>query len=167
MRSAVLCAALLASGFVLALPVRCLAPSAVAGDDKEDEKKKKEAERRKKEKERRENALKAIASSFSAKDTTNLLLQVPKDAKVSLTIGADSGDYAVDQAKGVLNKFFDDQQNVSVDLEEMKADGSDASFPLAVRRKGEKKEKKGKLRVTVGAADATPKYPLVKLTVDL
>jgi hypothetical protein len=166
-RSAALCAALLAAGLVVALPVRCMAPAAVAGDDKEDEKKKKEEERRKAEKEKREKTLRDVASSFSAKNSTDLLQRVPKDAKITLALGADNGDYAVDQAKGVLNKFFDDQQNISVDLKEMKADGNDASFPISVRRKGEKKEKKGKLRVTVGAADATPKYPLVKLAVDL
>ncbi len=164
MRVAALCAALVLAGLVVALPVRCLAPAAVAGDDKEEEQKRKE-ERRKKEKERREKALKDIAAEFEQKSETLLLVRVAKGSKLTLALGKDDGAYSVEQARGVLKKYFESKKSITVDLKEMKAEESVASFKVTVRGNGEEKGKTGKLYVTVGSAE--DKYPLVKLAVEL
>jgi hypothetical protein len=165
MRAAALCAALVFAGLAAALPVRCLAPAVVAGDDKEDEEKKRKEERRKREKEKREAAFKAIASEFEQKSETLLLNRVAKGSKLTLALGKDDGAYSAEQARGVLTKYFESMKTITVDLKEMKAEESVASFKVTVRRNGEEKGKTGKLYVTVGSA--ADKYPLVKLAVEL
>ena len=167
MRHIAFAAVLLCAGIVTLPVAGAFAPSAAAQGRDDD--RKKDDEKRKKEKERervkqRETALKAIGSAFAAKDIASLLARVPKDAKIQLTLGGDDGEYAVDQARGVLDKYFGKFERLSVEFKT--AEDDVGSFTMTLRRKGEDKELTRKLYVKIKGPDASGRVTLVALNVD-
>ena len=165
MRHIALAAVLLCAGIVTLPVAGPFAPSAAAQGRNED--RKKDDEKKRKERERikqRETALKAIGSAFAAKDIASLLARVPKDAKIRLTLGGDDGQYAVDQARGVLDKYFGKFERISVEFKTAVDDVG--SFTMTLRRKGEDKELTRKLYVEIKGPDASGRVSLVALNVD-
>jgi hypothetical protein len=160
----VLAAILFAGAFGAAPLGPAFAPSAAAQDKK---KKDKDDDKEKKKPTKLEKAISDLGASFGAKGAADLVAKVQKDAKLTLTLGRDDdGDFAADQARGVLDAWFADLQTLSVDITAMKVVDSAGSFPLTIRKRGERKSRTGTLYVTVGSATATPPYPLLKLAVD-
>lgn len=140
-------------------------PAASAKDDKAD--KQKELEKIK-----RENSLKKVANAFSVKDVAGLLGHVPSGQKISLAgIGADpAGDYSPEQARGVLDKYFEGIEQPNVDTTNDGKDGYEIKglvgrFPLSYRKKGENKRQKATLLINLGPLDATDRYTLAKLSI--
>lgn len=170
-----LVAAIALAGFV-AQASQPLAPDAAAQDKdkdkdkdgdrkkKDDEEEKRREEERKKRRLRREKALKAIAVSFGAEDPAGVLVNVGRNAKVRLTLGADDGDYSRDQARGILDKYFERMQSIDVDTSKMNAEENVASFPVKVRKNRDEKPRAGKLYVTVSKEGD---HALMKLVVEL
>ncbi len=129
------------------------APGPVArGDDKD-----------KREQARREEHLKRIGADFEAMNTPALVKRIPEGAKVTLGLGRTSGAYSADQARQVLDDYFDQFRSLTVTFS--KAESNVGSFDLVLRRKGEDRERKRNLLVTVGGADAKPPFPLVEISV--
>ena len=144
MRHIAFAATLLCAG-IFTLPVAgALTPAAAAQGKDED--RKKDEQRKKKERERikqREKALKEIGSAFAGKEISSLLARVPKDAKIKLTLAGDDGQYAVDQARGVLDKYFGKFERISVEFKTAVDDVG--SFTMTGRKKGEDKELASKI----------------------
>jgi hypothetical protein len=177
-RRASACAAL-AAAILLAVPAaRVLLPTAAAQDkdkkdkDKETEKEKKEREEREKkerEKRRREKALREIGSHFGTKNTDWLLDRVAKDQKLTLCLATGKGDvdYALDQARSVLDKYFEGLQSLSVETtsEDAQLAETTGSFPMTYRPK-EKKAKPATLYVTISGLDSHANGVLTKIVVD-
>jgi hypothetical protein len=171
-KRACLCAALLVAGLVAAPDARVLTPLAAAQDKDKEKKDKEEKERKEREerKKKREKALRAIGDQFGAKDVDWLLNRVPKEQKLTLNLGAGKEvDYALDQARSVLQKYFDDLATLDVKTtsEDAKLGDDAASFPMTYRRQTEKKPKSATLYVTIGGLDAQLNGQLTKLVVDL
>ena len=172
MRRAFLCAALAAAGLVALPAVLDLTPLAAAQDkDKEkkdkEEKQKKEREEKKK---KREKALREIGDDFGQKSTDLLLNRVPKEQKLTLALGTGKEvDYALDQARGVLQRYFDDLKTLDVKTtsEDAKLNENGASFPMTYRRSTDKKDKSATLYVTISGLDSTANGQLTKLSVEL
>jgi hypothetical protein len=161
-RSALLAAALLGAAGAASFTSPARADEHMA-DDKKDDKKDKQKEAEKKQ---REKNLTDIAGYFGSKSVDLLLGRVPKSQKLSLALGKDNtGDYSIDQARGVLNKYFEALRTLTVDF--VKADGVVGCFTLTVYKKGEDKGKAGKLYVTLGALGADNTYTLAKLDVQM
>lgn len=162
LRSALLVAAFLAAGGAASFTPPARADDRSADDKKDDKKEKqKEAERK-----QREKNLTDIANDFGAKSTDILLKRVPKGQKLQLVLGTDAtGDYALDQARGVLDKYFGGLRTLTVAF--VKADDKVGCFTLTVVKKDQDKAKTGKLYVTLGTLDAGNVYTLVKLEVQM
>ena len=170
MRRAWLCAAFLGAG-LLAMPAVRELTTPAAAEDKDKEKKEKEEKEKKEREERkkkREKALRSIGAQFGAMDTKWLLNRVPADQNITLDLGTGKEvDYAVDQARGVIGKYFDDMQTITVDTtsEDAKLNENGASFPMTTRRTTEKKAKSATLYVTIDGLDSTFNGQLTKLVV--
>jgi hypothetical protein len=139
--------------------------------DKEAERKRREDEERKKrEKRRLEDAIKAIAEGFAAKNVGAVLLNVPegKDDAVELRLD-DAKKLAVASfskvhARAQLEAFFGEWKVIRVDTRSISVEENVASVPLSLFKTSAEDTPKGKrLRIKVGSAD--DKHPLVKLVV--
>jgi hypothetical protein len=171
-RRAWLCAALLVTGLFAAPDARVLTPPAAAQDKEKDKEKKEkeEKERKEREKQRRDKALTEIGSQFGAKGVDWLLDRVPKDQKLTLDLGTGKEvDYALDQARGVLQRYFDDLKTIAVEVtsKDAKLNENGASFPMTYKRTTEKKSKSATLYVTISGLDSTANGQLTKLVVVL
>jgi hypothetical protein len=169
-RRAWLCAALVGAGLLAAPAVRYLTTPAAAEDKDKEKKEKEEKEKKQREekKKKREKALREIGDAFGAEHTKWLLDRVPAEQNLTLDLGTGKEvDYALDQARGVVQKYFDDMQTITVETtsEDAKLNENSASFPMKVRRTTEKKEKSATLYVTIDGLDTTFDGRLTKLVV--
>lgn len=68
-------------------------------------------------------ALEAIGRDFSAKDAAKLVARMIPDRKMKIHLGDYDAEYASDQAKGVLQKWFDSKKgSISVSLTKIEGD---------------------------------------------
>jgi hypothetical protein len=171
-RRAWICAVVCAASLLAAPAVLHLVPVAAAQDkdkDKEKEQKEKEEkERKEREKKKRDKALCDICNQFGAKDVSWLLDRVPNEQKLTLSLGTGREvDYSLDQARGVLQRYFDGLDTLSVDpkSKDTKLTETVGSFPMTYTPK-EKKAKSATLYVTISGLDSTQNGLLTKLVVD-
>jgi hypothetical protein len=105
-------------------------------------------------------ALEAVGREFAAKDAARLVARMAPDRKLKIRLGDYDSDYAADQAKAVLQKWFDSKKG-SIALTLSKVEGDVGIFSMAITT-GEK-TRTWPLHVEIRKKDKAEGYHLVRI----